>query len=154
MLSARCLVLLVCTGPPEGAATTISERIPVKTMKTYIFPILAVLLAVGVAAQEHQHGGSAAQPQNGQQHQGSTPDLQALDTRLDEKVAAMNAASGEARVDAMAALIDELMSQRKQMREMIAPMQPNTNSHAGAHMGPMPGRMSMGGCGTPRRMMH
>lgn len=47
-------------------------------------------------------------------------DLKAMDGRLDEKLAAMNAAQGEARMDAMAALLNELVTQRKTMHEKRA----------------------------------
>ena len=113
-------------------------------MKTYTFAIIAAFLAAGVAAPQHQHGAGAVQPQNGQ-HQGTTADLKAMDTRLDEKLAAVDAASGEARMAAMAAAIDELLSQRKQMRETITSMQPNTPSRAPASMGSSHGKM--GRCG-------
>ena len=115
-------------------------------MKTYTFAIIAAFLAAGVAAPQHQHGADAVQPQNGQhQHQGTTADLKAMDTRLDEKLAAVDAASGEARMAAMAAAIDELLSQRKQMRETIMSMQPTTPSRAPASMGSSHGKM--GHCG-------
>jgi hypothetical protein len=51
-------------------------------------------------------------------------DMKALDARLDEKLAAVNAAQGEAKVDAMAALLNELVSQRKTMHEKMAGMPP------------------------------
>ena len=41
----------------------------------------------------------------------------AMDTRLDEKFAAMNAAKGDQKVEAMASVINELVSQRKEVRE-------------------------------------
>jgi ABC-type xylose transport system permease subunit len=40
-------------------------------------------------------------------------DLSALDAKLDEKVAAMNAAQGEEKVAAMAAVLNEMVAQRK-----------------------------------------
>jgi hypothetical protein len=43
--------------------------------------------------------------------------MRAMDTRLDEKLAAMNAAKGDQKVEAMASVINELVSQRKEMRE-------------------------------------
>lgn len=49
-------------------------------------------------------------------------ELQAMDARLDEKVAAMNAASGDQKVAAMAAVINELVAQRKEMRDKMAHM--------------------------------
>ena len=60
-------------------------------------------------------------------HQGQSeplhPDMrqrmQAHDARLDELVAAMNAASGEAKVDAIAAVVNELVEQRRTRRGHI-----------------------------------
>jgi hypothetical protein len=51
-------------------------------------------------------------------------DMKAMDARLDEKLAAVNAAQGEAKVDAMAALLTELVSQRKTMHGKMASMPP------------------------------
>ncbi len=120
-------------------------------MRTAVFAIVVVFLAAGVAVPQHQHGGDAAQPQNSQ-HLGTDADFKAMDARLDQKLAAVDAASGEARIDAMAAAIDELLSQRKQMREMITSMQPGTPTRAPASMGSTHGKM--GRCGMPGHMMH
>jgi hypothetical protein len=53
-------------------------------------------------------------------------DMKAMDARLDEKLAALNAAQGEARVDAMVGLLNELVSQRKTMHEKMSGMPPMT----------------------------
>ena len=42
--------------------------------------------------------------------------MEASDARLDQLVQAMNSATGQKKVDAMAAVINELITQRKQMR--------------------------------------
>jgi hypothetical protein len=42
-------------------------------------------------------------------------DMRAMDASLDQKVAAMDAAEGKAKVDAMAAAVNEMVAQRKQM---------------------------------------
>ncbi|MBX9600771.1 MAG: hypothetical protein K2X35_07200 [Bryobacteraceae bacterium] len=44
-------------------------------------------------------------------------EMQAMNARIDKKLAAMKAAAGAAKVDAMAALIEELLEQRKAMQE-------------------------------------
>jgi hypothetical protein len=51
-------------------------------------------------------------------------DMKAMDARLDEKLAAVNAAQGQGKVDAMAALLAELVAQRKTMHEKMAGMSP------------------------------
>ena len=45
--------------------------------------------------------------------------MQAHDARLDELVAVMNAAEGEAQVDAVVAVLNELVAQRRTRREHI-----------------------------------
>ena len=47
----------------------------------------------------------------------------AMDAKLDELVAAMNAAKGQQKIDAMAALLNELVQQRKSMHKMMMNMQ-------------------------------
>lgn len=54
--------------------------------------------------------------------------MEASDARLDQLVQAMNSATGQKKVDAMAAVINELIAQRKQMRghmrQMMDPPRP------------------------------
>ncbi len=45
-----------------------------------------------------------------------------MDARLQEKIDAMNAAKGDQKVEAMAAVINEMFAQRKQMRENMMKM--------------------------------
>ena len=49
--------------------------------------------------------------------------MKEMDARLDAKVAAMDAATGEKKMEAMADVIKEMVSQRKQMREHMMKMQ-------------------------------
>jgi hypothetical protein len=46
-----------------------------------------------------------------------TVDMQAMNAKIDMKLAAMKTATGAAKVDAMAAVIEELLEQRKVMQE-------------------------------------
>jgi hypothetical protein len=55
-------------------------------------------------------------------HEKMVAEMNAMDTRLDEKLAAMNAAKGDQKIEAMAAVINELVSQRKAMEESFNPM--------------------------------
>jgi hypothetical protein len=55
-------------------------------------------------------------------HENMMAEMKAMDARLDEKLAAMNAAKGDQKVEAMAAVINELVSQRKAMRENLGGM--------------------------------
>lgn len=60
--------------------------------------------------------------------------MAAADARLDELVKTMNAATGSKKTNAMAAVINELVAQRKQMREDMMAMQPEMMKHMMAHM--------------------
>ncbi len=55
-------------------------------------------------------------------HEKMAAEMKAMDARLDEKLAAMNAAQGDQKIEAMAAVINELVSQRKAMKESFGPM--------------------------------
>ena len=60
--------------------------------------------------------------------------MEAADARLDELVKAMNAATGSTKTNAFAAVLNELVAQRKQMREDMMAMQPEMMKHMMAHM--------------------
>ena len=64
--------------------------------------------------------------------------LQAMDATLDKLVAEMNAAKGSKEVDAMekpmAAVLNELVAQRKALRSMTMGMQPVMMAHMTHHM--------------------
>jgi Skp family chaperone for outer membrane proteins len=70
--------------------------------------------------------------------QGMQDKLQAMDAALDKLVAEMNAAKGSKEVDAMekpmAAVINELVAQRKASRSMMMEMQPAMMAHMMHHM--------------------
>ena len=70
-------------------------------------------------------------------------DVQAADQRLDTLVVKMNAASGPARIDANAAVVTEMVAQRKTMRESMMTMQHGMMEHMGDHMQAGPGSMAM-----------
>ena len=58
----------------------------------------------------------------------------AMDDRLQALVDQMNSAKGSAKVDQTAAVINELVSQRKQMREQMMTMMPQMMGHMMQHM--------------------
>ena len=132
--------------------------------------VLAIALAAGltttalVAQQSQSKAGT--QPKAGQtgmmsgnmadhckqmmsMHNQMMADMKAMDATLDQKVAAMNAAKGNAKVDAMAAVINEMASQRKQMMSRMSGTQDQMMAHMGEHMA-QPGtpamRQSMAQC--------
>lgn len=67
----------------------------------------------------------------------------AADQKLDTLVATMNAASGAAKADATAAVVNELISQRKTMHESMMKMQHAGMMHMGEHMQAGAGSMAM-----------
>lgn len=99
--------------------------------------LMALALPAMLLAQSAT-GGTAAAPSGDAGHhpcplsekQGKLhQELAALDARLDGLVAAMNRAKGEARIDAMAALLTEMAAQRKTLREKLEGM--GHGMHAG-----------------------
>lgn len=69
--------------------------------------------------------------------------MDAMDSRLDDLVKKMNAATGSKKADAVAGVVNELVAQRKQMREHMMAMQPEMMKHMMEHMrtGMMKGMM-------------
>jgi hypothetical protein len=55
-------------------------------------------------------------------HRKMAAEMKAMEAQLDEKVAKMNRETGEAKVDAMAEVINQLLRERKAMRENMAAM--------------------------------
>ena len=76
-------------------------------------------------------------------------EARAADERLEGLVAKMNAASGQAKVDATAAVVAEIVSQRRAMRERMTTMQQRMMSHMMEHA--QAGPQSMAGCPMMRR---
>jgi hypothetical protein len=72
-----------------------------------------------------------------QRRQAVQQQFQTMDSKLDTLLGQMNAAKGTAKVDAMAALINELVSQRNTFRSMMIQMEPMM-------MGRMMENMAMG----------
>ena len=79
--------------------------------------LAVALMAHGALAQENES--KAGMPQGNMQmmamHNQMMAEMKAMDANLDRKLAAMNAAKGRDRVDAMAVVINEMVSQHKQM---------------------------------------
>jgi hypothetical protein len=71
----------------------------------------------------HQHMKGKMDPKTAEEckarEEKMAADMKAMDERLNAKVTAMNAAKGQQKSDAMAAVINELVSQRKEMREKM-----------------------------------
>lgn len=67
-------------------------------------------------------------------HSNMMAETKAMNASLDQKVAAMNAAEGAAKVDAMAAVINEMATQRTQMMAKMSGRQDQMMAHMGKHM--------------------
>lgn len=108
-----------------------------------ILPIIALFAAAGVLAQQPQPK-AGKQPPGGNMgarcqqmmamHNQMMADMKAMDASLDQKVTAMNAAKGNAKVDAMAAVINEMVSQRKQTMAKMSSMRDRMMAHMGEHV--------------------
>jgi hypothetical protein len=77
-------------------------------------------------------------------------DMKAADQRLDSLVAKMNAASGQEKVDAMAAVVTEMVAQRTAMRDGMMKMHQGMMSHMMEHM--HAGKESMAMCPMMKHM--
>lgn len=67
-------------------------------------------------------------------HQKMLDEVKAMDSRLDDLTQKMNTATGQAKIDATAAVVSELVSQRKTMREHMESMQGKMMQHMGEHI--------------------
>lgn len=61
-------------------------------------------------------------------------EMKAMDARLESLVKVMNEATGDRKVDATAAVVTELVAQRKVMRDAMESMQPQMMGHMMKHM--------------------
>jgi len=130
-----------------------------------LIALAAALCTAGALAQQNQpkpakpSGGAQSAVMSGKMadqckqmmamHNQMMADMKAMDASLDQKVAAMNAAKGNAKVDATAAVINEMASQRKQMMAKMTSMQDQMMTHMGEHVaqsGSTAMRQSMAQC--------
>ncbi len=120
-------------------------------------PVMVAAQAPATAGHQHEHataqGQAATQGRSdemAQMHQKMMAEMAAMNQKLDALVAQMNAAQGQAKVDAIAAVINEMNNDRKQMMEHMASMMGR-----GGTMGGMMGAEGRGGMtmGTSGGMM-
>ena len=123
-------------------------------MKTMLFVLMLAVLIMpcGLFAQQEQGKTPApaaqagtkvesapAHPMSGghmKEHDEMMSRMKEMDARLDAKVAAMDAAKGDQKVEAMAAVIKEMVSQRKEMQEHMMNMHDMKKGHMMEHMKP------------------
>ena len=103
----------------------------------------AAALAQEPATAEHDHAAAAAPAATGcammAQHKETMAAMSVADQRLAELVARMNAAKGEAKVNAIAAVVSEIAAQRAQMTKMQGAMMEKMSAHKAAmHAAPKP----------------
>jgi hypothetical protein len=81
-----------------------------------------------------------------------TDEERAMDAKLDKLVQAMDAAHGTQKVDALAAVVRELVTQRRALGEHMLAIQPTMMQHAEQHaqMGTMSHMGTMHGMSAPR----
>ena len=113
-------------------------------MRQQWFLVTAIILLVGSAvfAQQPAPGMQGMQPpaarMDSMNCQAMMEQMQASDKAMDDRLQPliddMNKARGSAKVDRMAAVINELVSQRKQMRENMKAMMPKMMGHMMQHM--------------------
>lgn len=137
-----------------------------RTTSAAAFVCVAILMQApahashATQAPQHQHQQETAKPTADMSakckammadHERMMADVKAADQRLDELAVKMTAASGQAKVDATAAVVTEMVDQRKTMREGMMRMHQGMMSHmmehvqAGAQSMAMCPMMKMGG---------
>ena len=77
------------------------------------------------------------------QHDKMMAEMKSADQRLDGLVAKMNAASGQEKIDATAAVVTELIAQRQTMRERMMSMHHSMMGHMAEHIQAGPQSMAM-----------
>lgn len=87
-----------------------------------------------------------------QRHENMQAQMETMDRKLVGLVGQMNQARGDAKVNAMAAVINELVEQRKQMRSQMMDMGPGMMGHMMEHMQGMEGMKGMS-CPMMKGMM-
>ena len=121
-------------------------------MKTMLFILMLAVLIVpcSLFAQQEQNKTPASAAQGGtkvesapehsmpgcqmKEHDEMMSRMKEMDARLDAKVAAMDSAKGDQKVEAMAAVIKEMVSQRKEMQEHMMKMHDMKKGHMMEHM--------------------
>jgi len=139
------------------------EKESMMRMKRIVTAMMAGCAAVVISAvpalaaqtpQEHQHAATAkakppsdmaakCQAMMAEREQMKT-EMKAADQRLEDLVAKMNAASGKEKTDATAAVVNEMVAQRRAMRDGMMKMQHEMMSHMMEHM--QAGKDSMAMC--------
>ncbi len=103
---------------------------------------MLALLAVGQQAHRQQQARTPAQPEAGQdlcqralaRHQEILAEMQRMDQQLQQGVQRMNAATGSAKIEAMADVINLMAAQRQEMQQKLMAMHRNITAHLSDHV--------------------
>lgn len=115
-------------------------------MKRWIlFSTLVVILAPVVLAEEPAMTGCKAMMQQQEQMK---KHMDEMNSKLQTLVDDMNGAQGAARVDKLAAVVNEMVAQRTMMQKEMMEMQPMMAGHMMEHMQAMKGMQGKMGKGT------
>lgn len=87
-----------------------------------------------------------------EKHEAMQVKMAERDAHLQERIDAMNAATGETKVEAIAAVINELIEQRHAMHDMMMKMGPEMMRHMMEHMHPEMTDEMMGKCPMMQKM--
>ena len=128
-----------------------NKRLLSSTLRAVSMTAVAVLLTSAAVAQGQTAGSSQPQrPTMVDEKQAAAmmaerekmmANMRALDQKLNDLVAKINTVHGEAKVDAIAAVVRELVAQRTQMRSQMEGMQAQMMDHMMQHMMSMQGSM-------------
>jgi acid phosphatase family membrane protein YuiD len=114
-----------------------------KTPKLLTIAALTLMAIPGLAQMPEDHDHAAMQEETSMEmscagmmkmHEGMKQKMEAADARLATLVEQMNATKGTAKTDRMAAVINELVDQRRAMHEGMMTMQPMMMRHMMGHM--------------------
>ncbi|MFB3906105.1 MAG: hypothetical protein ACE15E_21885 [Acidobacteriota bacterium] len=133
-------------------------------MKVIQTAVLGVLLTVGAWSQSGQkatgsQGQKAGRPTGmttscqdmAKQRQKMMSDMQQMDQELQAKISAMNSATGDQKIRAIADAVNELARQRHDMFARMQEMDSATMSHMGEHM-QSGGGQAMANCPMMKQM--
>jgi hypothetical protein len=137
-----------------------------KKIRFLIGSMVVLALGAGAASQGDQHQQAEGKPSADMMamcksmmadRQQLMEEMKASDERLNQLVQTMNAASGQAKVDATAATVAELVAQRSRMHERMMRMHEGMMGHMMQHSQAGPQSMAacpmmkMGGMGGMKR---
>lgn len=121
------------------------RTIPLLTILALLLAVLPLAAAPQDKPHAHRHGAmteSAEKAPMGdacaammEHHAEMQERMKAMDAELDGLLAEVENATGDAKVDALAAVVEELVEQRRSMHAMMAKHQPMMMRHRMQHMG-------------------